>query len=144
MGIRFRRSIKIAPGLKVNINKKSIGITAGVRGAHASINTKGDVTKTVGIPGSGLSYVDRHSIRKKEYVRREPSVSAKVDVQIKQKSSNPIWPKIGSIAFIILAVILLLLGLISFYPPADTVPGIICIMLSVICFIAARHYKQKS
>ena len=56
MGFKFRKSIKIAPGVKLNINKKSIGISAGTRGARVSVNSKGKATTTVGIPGSGLSY----------------------------------------------------------------------------------------
>lgn len=56
MGIRFRKSLKIAPGVKFNINKKSVGLTIGTRGAHASINSKGRRTTSVGIPGTGLSY----------------------------------------------------------------------------------------
>lgn len=59
MGIRFRRSINIGGGLKLNLNKKSVGLSFGVKGAHASINTKGQKTTSVGIPGSGISYVSR-------------------------------------------------------------------------------------
>lgn len=62
MGTRFRKSFKIAPGVKLNINKKSIGLSAGVKGARVSVNSKGRVTKTVGIPGTGLSYTDRNVI----------------------------------------------------------------------------------
>ena len=58
MGFRFRRSFKIAPGLKVNFNKNSVGLTAGTRGAHYTINSKGKRTKSVGIPGTGLSYTE--------------------------------------------------------------------------------------
>ena len=56
MGFRFRKSFKIAPGVRVNVGKKSVGISAGVKGARVSVNSKGRVTKTVGIPGTGLSY----------------------------------------------------------------------------------------
>lgn len=58
MGFRFRRSFKIAPGVRFNINKKSAGLTFGPRGAHYTINTKGQRTASVGIPGTGLSYVE--------------------------------------------------------------------------------------
>ena len=58
MGFRFRRSFKIAPGLKVNFNKNSVSLTAGTRGAHYTINSKGKKTKSVGIPGTGLSYTE--------------------------------------------------------------------------------------
>lgn len=56
MGLRFRKSIKVAPGVKLNLNKKSVGITAGVKGAHYTINSKGKKTASVGIPGTGISY----------------------------------------------------------------------------------------
>lgn len=56
MGFRFRKSIKILPGVKININKKSTGLTFGTKGAHYTINSKGKRTSTIGIPGTGLSY----------------------------------------------------------------------------------------
>lgn len=52
---RFRRSIKIAPGIKINLNKKSTSLTIGRRGVHTTINGSG-VRNTIGLPGSGLSY----------------------------------------------------------------------------------------
>jgi len=56
MGLRFRKSIKLGKGVKLNLNKKSFGVTVGGKGAHYSINSKGRRTATVGIPGTGLSY----------------------------------------------------------------------------------------
>lgn len=56
MGLRFRKSIKIAPGLKFNINKKSVGLTFGGKGFSHTINSSGRKTTTVGLPGTGLSY----------------------------------------------------------------------------------------
>ena len=56
MGLRFRKSIKIAPGVKVNLNKKSTSITFGGKGVHYTVNSKGKTTKSVGIPGTGISY----------------------------------------------------------------------------------------
>lgn len=56
MGLRFRKSIKVAPGVKINLNKKSAGVTLGTKGAHYTINTSGKRTASVGLPGTGLSY----------------------------------------------------------------------------------------
>ena len=56
MGLRFRKSIKIAPGVKINFNKKSSSITFGGKGVHYTMNSKGKKTASVGIPGTGLSY----------------------------------------------------------------------------------------
>lgn len=65
MWLRFRKSIKIAPGVKLNINKKSCSVTVGKRGAHYTINSKGKHTASVGIPGTGLSYTHTSSGSKK-------------------------------------------------------------------------------
>lgn len=56
MGFRFRRSIKIAPGLRVNVGKSGdVSLSAGVRGASVNFGSRGIYTN-IGIPGSGLSY----------------------------------------------------------------------------------------
>ena len=141
MGIRFRRSIKIAPGLKVNINKKSVGITAGVRGAHASINTKGDVTKTVGIPGSGLSYVDRHNINMSDDKTANDNISNAPDRPT--PVTNPILYKSLRILLLILSVFAFTLGLLSFYPPADNFAGVLCVFISVVLFKIASWIKKS-
>ena len=38
--LRFRRSFKIAPGVKFNLNKNSTSITFGKRGMHYTVNSK--------------------------------------------------------------------------------------------------------
>jgi hypothetical protein len=55
MGFRFRRSIKLFPGLRLNFGKRGISASIGVRGAHVTYGLTGTRT-TVGLPGSGLSY----------------------------------------------------------------------------------------
>ncbi|RHW42038.1 DUF4236 domain-containing protein [Neobacillus notoginsengisoli] len=56
MSLRFRKSFKIAPGVRMTVGKKGVGVSAGVPGLRYSINSSGRRTSTVGIPGSGLSY----------------------------------------------------------------------------------------
>lgn len=56
MGLRFRKSFKVAPGVKINLNKKSAGVTIGTKGAHYTVNTSGRRTASIGLPGTGLSY----------------------------------------------------------------------------------------
>jgi hypothetical protein len=53
---RYRKSVRLAPGLKVNFNKKSISLTGGVRGAHVTRSFGGRSNYSVGVPGSGLWY----------------------------------------------------------------------------------------
>ena len=73
MGLRFRRSLKIAPGIKLNFNKNSRSITFGARGAHYTINSKGKRTSSVGIPGTGLSYSTTTTKKKRKKTKETPS-----------------------------------------------------------------------
>lgn len=65
MSLRFRKSIKIAPGVQFNISKNSVGVSAGVKGFRKSINSSGRVTTSVGIPGTGVSYVTSKNVIRK-------------------------------------------------------------------------------
>lgn len=52
MNLRFRRSIKIAPGVRINISKSGLSTSVGGRGL--TWNSRGALTAS--IPGTGLSY----------------------------------------------------------------------------------------
>jgi tetratricopeptide (TPR) repeat protein len=56
MSYRFRKSVKLAPGVRMNVGKRGLGLSVGARGARYSVNTSGRKTASVGLPGSGLSY----------------------------------------------------------------------------------------
>lgn len=55
MSIRFRRRVRIAPGVHLNLSKSGIGVSAGPRGAKIGVGPRG-VHHSVGIPGTGLHY----------------------------------------------------------------------------------------
>lgn len=50
----FRRSIKVAPGVKLNVSKKGSSLSIGPKGAKLNVNSKGEIHRTVSIPGTGL------------------------------------------------------------------------------------------
>lgn len=54
--MRFRKRVKIAPGVSLNVGKKSAGVRVGGRGYGVSTNTKTGTRASVGLPGSGISY----------------------------------------------------------------------------------------
>lgn len=62
MGLRFRKTISLFPGVRLNLSKSGVGVSAGVPGLRGSINSSGRVTGTVGIPGTGVSYVKTKKI----------------------------------------------------------------------------------
>ncbi|MCP5361455.1 MAG: DUF4236 domain-containing protein [Hyphomicrobiales bacterium] len=55
MGFRFRKSVKILPGVRWNIGKRGSSLSFGDKGLTVNVNKKGTRT-TVGIPGTGLSH----------------------------------------------------------------------------------------
>jgi hypothetical protein len=75
MGLRFRKSFKIAPGVRFSIGAKSSSISFGGNGLRYTINSKGRRTTSVGIPGTGISYVTSSSSkgyhRTKAYSQRQ-------------------------------------------------------------------------
>lgn len=60
---RFRKSFRILPGLRLNLNKGGPSVTVGGRGLSHTVGAKGART-TVGLPGSGLSYTTVHGKRR--------------------------------------------------------------------------------
>ena len=58
MSLRFRRSMKLIPGVRLTFNKDSLGLSFGVPGARYTMNTKGRRTFSTGLPGTGISHVE--------------------------------------------------------------------------------------
>lgn len=56
LSLRFRRSVKLGKGVRLNVTKRGVGVSFGTRGLRHSIHSTGRRTSTVGIPGSGLYY----------------------------------------------------------------------------------------
>jgi hypothetical protein len=58
LGIRFRKSIKLLPGVRVNISRSGVSTTIGPRGASINISERG-VYSNLGIPGTGISFREK-------------------------------------------------------------------------------------
>lgn len=61
MGLRFRKSFKIAPGVRFNVGKKSVGFSIGGKRARVSINSRTGASARVSAPGTGFSYTTKFS-----------------------------------------------------------------------------------
>ncbi len=55
MGFRFRKSVKLFPGVKINLGKTGVTTTIGGPGASINVGKRG-TRGTIGIPGTGISY----------------------------------------------------------------------------------------
>jgi hypothetical protein len=58
MGWRFRRSLSVLPGVRLNFGLRSGSISFGPRGLHYTIGTQGSRI-TAGIPGTGLYWTQK-------------------------------------------------------------------------------------
>lgn len=61
MGLRARKTIKIAKGVNLNLNKGSVGLSVGGKAGRVTVNSKGRTTTTLHTPIKGVSYVETHS-----------------------------------------------------------------------------------
>lgn len=65
MGIRFRKSINLGGGARINISKSGIGGSIGTKGARITKTAKGTTRKTISIPNTGISYVKESGSKNK-------------------------------------------------------------------------------
>lgn len=108
MSFRFKKSLKILPGIKLNISKNGLNsVTIGKPGASVNISKKRKQF-TVGMPGTGLSYSQKlpsHTGTSS----KSPSPPSSVELNYKQKIS----PK-KIIIIILLVIFFFLIGAIFF------------------------------
>ena len=134
MGFRFRKSKKIAPGVRLNFSKKSVGISVGNKVGGFSLNSKSGAKSRVSIPGTGISYSSKIGGHAKAPDKISP-VSKEVSPEIK------VHRKI--ILKVVLGAICLLGGIGSIGGEIGAV--VLGCVLGAFLFISAYidHRKQK-
>src|SRR5688572_29328406 len=58
MSLRFRKSLKLAPGVRLNVGLRGLSMSLGPRGSSVSLTSRG-VYQNLSIPGTGLSLRNR-------------------------------------------------------------------------------------
>lgn len=66
MGLRYRKSINLGGGFRINLSKSGVGYSWGVKGYRVTKTANGRVRTTASIPGTGLSYVSERGGKKKK------------------------------------------------------------------------------
>ena len=87
LGVRYRKSIQIVPGVKLNISKSGISTSIGKPGATVNLSSRG-TRVTTGLPGTGLSYstyIRRASTRRNKNEHRYLSKSERTNVKNDRK-----------------------------------------------------------
>ena len=135
MGLIFRRSIKILPGLKVNFGKKGTSVTVGTKGAHMTYG-KGRKTASIGVPGTGVYY--RKTISTKENAPVNTAYRSQQQIPQRTKAENQTW----GFVFLAMGIVILLL---AFLASLQTIGRIIigCIgAFMLLCSLA--YFNAKS
>lgn len=89
--MRFRKSVKICPGVKVNFSKSGVSTTFGGKGASVSVGKKGTYLNT-GIPGTGL--YDRTKIGGGGSNKRRTSAGS-----TRQSAAQGLLQNLGTVTF---------------------------------------------
>lgn len=74
MGLRYRKSINLGGGFRINLSKSGVGYSWGVRGYRITKTARGSVRQTVSIPGTGISYSTESKARKSQVPSRTSSI----------------------------------------------------------------------
>ena len=91
MGFRFRKSINLGGGVKLNVSKKGVGVSAGVKGFRVSASSKG-VRTTASLPGTGLSYTEFHSFNKNKKTKTTSVPSSDASKRSLISDESPFLP----------------------------------------------------
>lgn len=99
MGLRFRKSISIVPGVKLNFGTTGMSVSTGAPGFRKTFHTNGRVTTSVGIPGTGLYYVDTKNARTQNtprnttvFSRSYSAPTANYEIEISTEDYPPLAP----------------------------------------------------
>lgn len=132
MGLRIRKSIKIAPGVRLNFGKKGISTSIGKRGAGITIGPTG-TTAHVGIPGTGISYVKKVGTTKK---------SAKEKLQSTGENENPKrnYSCLGS--FLAISGIVIVMAILSTCELSALTLSILVICVLYILFASITYFSN--
>lgn len=137
MGFKFRKSIKVAPGVKVNLSRSGVGVSAGVKGARVSTGPSG-TRITTSVPGTGLSYEKRLSSKKGDNSQVHQDVQHQINnhqvfevnaVRIKDNKANSVARKMMMPFAILMGVIAIISLLVSQFIFAG-----ICTIIGFFCY----------
>ncbi|MBN9074293.1 MAG: DUF4236 domain-containing protein [Rhizobiales bacterium] len=98
MGFRFRRSVKIAPGIRINFNKNSTSVRIGPRGLGYTISSTGKKRAKAGATGTAQAFDQAEASARKGVPSQSPGLMQRAEL-VEKKKPFPL----ATIVFIALA-----------------------------------------
>lgn len=86
MGFRFRKSLTIVPGVRLNLSQGGPSLSIGPRGASVSFGKRGTYAN-FGLPGTGLSYrtrLDNATSRRQNTRQQSENLRDELEEQVRQ------------------------------------------------------------
>ena len=100
MAIKFRKKIKIAPGIKINVTSKGVSsVSIGGKGATLNVGGKNGAKLTTSISGTGISHTQ--------------SLSSPNKIQASEANNSPKKPAINGYVIVALIAVVILAVLFS-------------------------------
>ena len=87
MGFRYRKSINLGGGFRINLSKSGIGYSWGTKGYRVTRTARGTTRRTYSIPGTGLSYT-QESGRGTNNRRSNPTRSRQNNPSLRQREND--------------------------------------------------------
>lgn len=88
MGWRYRKSINLGGGFRINLSKSGIGYSWGFPGYRHTYSANGSQRKTYSIPGTGISYVENTKSRNRKNSNNNPGNNYNYDNNTKLITGN--------------------------------------------------------
>jgi hypothetical protein len=80
MGFRFHRSVRLLPGVRLNLGLRGMSVTAGIPGLSVNVGPRG-VYRNLGLPGTGLSHRERIDTPGRDASTMGPPLSSDTSVE---------------------------------------------------------------
>lgn len=79
MGLRFRKSINLGGGFRINFSKSGVGYSFGGKGFRYTKTARGTTRTTVSVPGTGISWVEESGKRKESATNNAKPSAGPID-----------------------------------------------------------------
>ena len=137
--MRIRKSVKIAPGVKVNLSQSGVSGTFGAKGASVNVGKNGAFVNT-GIPGTGI--YDRQKLGGADEAEAAENEGIFVENPTPQQTAA-LGRAFGIVALVIGVISLLLMLWLGF-----NVIGIIfmsiCFLVGLVCVLPTPKMPEKN
>lgn len=134
MGWKYRKSIKLAPGVRLNMGKKSQSITVGGKFHRTTFSSTGRVTSSTSIPGTGLHHTTTVRTGRKQTPKNTQNT----------QNTPQHTPRTYKVCGVILQVLSVLLFAMSLAVLSFSAFGLVFALFAALLFFVGRNYRETA